>query len=174
MFPIPTHAYNIRYLQFESVVCSLNTFLASVFLIQNTHTYNFKWKNGRHFSHFIIYKKDTKKRCVLRFDLKTCKVSDDVLGPLLFSVYASPVGDVITSHQIQYHQYADDLQLYTALHPRQSYNFRELTACVNDVARWFLENNLLLNPTKTEAILFGTDQCLRSINHSTGLTLLAL
>ena len=41
--------------------------------------------------------------------------------------------------------------------------------CVNDVARWFLENNLLLNPTKTEAILFGTDQRLRSINHSTGV-----
>jgi len=76
-------------------------------------------------------------------------------------VYASPVGDVITSHHIQYHQYADDLQLYTALHARQSYDFRELTACVNDVARWFLENNLLSNPTKTEAILFGTDQHLR-------------
>jgi len=39
---------------------------------------------------------------------------------------------------------------------------------VNDVPRWFLENNLLLNPSKTEAILFlfGTDQRLRSINHS--------
>jgi len=97
-----------------------------------------------------------------------------VLGTLLFFVYASPVGDVITSHQIQYHQYADDLQLYTALHAMQSYDFRELTACVNDVARWFLENNLLLNPTKTKAILFGTDQRLRSTNHSTGVDVVGL
>jgi len=72
----------------------------------------------------------------------------------LFSVYSSPVGDVVTSHQIHYHQYADDLQLYTALHSRQSCDFRELTVCVNDVATWFLEKNLL-NRTKNEAILFA-------------------
>ena len=28
--------------------------------------------------------------------------------------------------------------------------------CVKDVARWFLENGLLLNPAKTEAVLFWT------------------
>jgi len=28
--------------------------------------------------------------------------------------------------------------------------------CVEDVACWFLENRLILNPTKTEAVLFGT------------------
>jgi len=28
--------------------------------------------------------------------------------------------------------------------------------CVNDVAPWFLKNGLLLNPNKTEAVLFGT------------------
>jgi len=49
-------------------------------------------------------------------------------------------------------------QLYAALHSRQSCDLRELTACDNDIDRWFLEYNLLLNPTKTEAILFGTDQ----------------
>ena len=92
----------------------------------------------------------------------------------MFSVYASPVGDFITSHQIQYHQYADDLQLYTAFHTRQSYDFQELTACVSDVARWFLENNLLLNPTKTEAVLFGTDQRLSSINHCSGVDVVGL
>jgi len=31
-----------------------------------------------------------------------------------------------------------------------------VTMCVDDVARWFLENGLLLNPTDTEAVLFST------------------
>jgi len=33
---------------------------------------------------------------------------------------------------------------------------RSVSICVEDVARWFLENGLLRNPTKTEAVLFGT------------------
>jgi len=37
-----------------------------------------------------------------------------------------------------------------------SVSFGKVSLCVDDVCRWFLENVLLLNLSKTEAVLFGT------------------
>jgi len=79
-----------------------------------------------------------------------------VLGPLLFAMYISPVGNVVAAHSLLYHQYADDTQLYMSVRPNADGIFTAISRCVEDVARWFLENRLLLNPSKTEAVLFGT------------------
>ena len=40
--------------------------------------------------------------------------------------------------------------------PRADVTYKTVSECVEDVARWFLENGLLLNPAKTEVVLFGT------------------
>jgi len=79
-----------------------------------------------------------------------------VLGPLLFAMYTSPVGNLISAHNLHHHQYADDTQLYMAVRPSVNVTYTGISECVADVSRWFLENGLLLNPTKTEAVLFGT------------------
>jgi len=40
-----------------------------------------------------------------------------VLGPLLFSIYTSPVSVIAQSQHVSQHQYADDTQLFLALSP---------------------------------------------------------
>ena len=71
-------------------------------------------------------------------------------------MYVSPIDDVVRAHQVHYHQYADDLMLYTALTPSMFYDISSITECTDDVSAWFMENALLLNPGKTEAVIFGT------------------
>ena len=83
------------------------------------------------------------------------------LGPRTDTVWhvgyvsISPVGDVIRVH---YHQYADDMQLYVSLRSQDCVTIPRLEQCATDVSRWFTENAPLLNPTKTEAVIFGTSQ----------------
>ena len=74
-----------------------------------------------------------------------------VLGPLLFTMFTTPVGHLISSLNMSYHQYADNTQLYTSIDPTSSCDISLLSNCANAVTRWHLENGLLLNPTKTEA-----------------------
>ena len=74
-----------------------------------------------------------------------------VLGPLLFSLYTTPLGQVI-----KYHFYADDTRLFIHLSPDDSLkSFDRLKSCLNDIQVWMSENKLKLNPDKTEFIVFG-------------------
>jgi len=77
------------------------------------------------------------------------------LGALLFGMYVSPIGDVISQHNVEYHQYADDMQLYVSLSPADFGDLSTIESCASDVSRWFVENAHLLNPTKTEAVIFS-------------------
>ena len=81
-----------------------------------------------------------------------------VLGPILFSLYTTPLSKVIQNHPgIHFHFYADDTQLYVHLtHKHATLGFERLKNCLDDVRKWFSVNKLKLNPDKTEFILFGS------------------
>ena len=43
-----------------------------------------------------------------------------VLGPILFTMYTVPLGDITKQHNIMHHFYADETQLYVTLDPNQT------------------------------------------------------
>ena len=85
-----------------------------------------------------------------------------VLGPLLFTAYVSPVGDLIEAHGVSYHQSADDTQLLVALDSGDAAPLEALARCSADVRLWFLQNDLQLNADKSEVVILGTEPQLRS------------
>ena len=74
---------------------------------------------------------------------------------MLFNMYILPIADIFERHQIRYHIYADDNQLYAACPSLNHADaLRKIDECVCDIRRWLNCNHLLLNEMKTEAILF--------------------
>ena len=91
-----------------------------------------------------------------------------VLGPILFTIYVSPIAQIVSSYGVNQQQYAEDAQLILFLPLASlSSSHGSLQRCVSSLHSWFLHNGLVLNPTKTEAICFGTNPRLKSLSNLT-------
>ena len=93
-----------------------------------------------------------------------------VLGPFLFSVYVSPVADIIASFDVQHHQYADDTQLYTAVKSGvDSESIKKLEQCSRAVRDWYAINGMLLNPDKSEVLLVARKSIAKTFAGGSGV-----
>ena len=83
---------------------------------------------------------------------------DNVPGPLLFSLYTTPLSLIISKHKvIKFHFYADDSQIYVHLSQKNaSAVFEQLNRCVDDVKEWMPTSRLKLNSDQTEFIICGS------------------
>ena len=89
------------------------------------------------------------------------------LGPKTFIAYTEDVDNVFSSHQLDHHSFADDIQAYIHTVPSNANTIGpRLQQCISDVADWCGSRRLQLNALKTELMWFGSSAALNSLSQS--------
>ena len=88
-----------------------------------------------------------------------------VLGPILFNIYIRSIYSTVTSKSFNIHGFADDHQIYKSFNPEDEYQVlcHDLPKCFQEIEKWMSEHFLLLNPGKTEIIVFGPKKVLTDL-----------
>ena len=80
-----------------------------------------------------------------------------VFGPLLFTLYTTPLSKIISRHNVCHHLYAEDTQIYITLSKSEpDMSLALLQDCLLGVGDWMRSSKLKLKPDKTEVLLFRT------------------
>ena len=77
-----------------------------------------------------------------------------LLVPILYSMYTSPITDIISKHNMNHHFYADDSQIHWSFKPtaagEPTTSKLRIESCIHDVNNGMSTNKLMLNHDKTE------------------------
>ena len=106
-----------------------------------------------------------------KFDLSCGVPQGSIIGPRVFTMYAQYVACIIKRHKLNYHIYADDVQIYMFFNPKvpgdAACTIFKLLSCVNELRTWLLNNMLKLNDSKTEFFISASPHNMARLSNIT-------
>ena len=95
-----------------------------------------------------------------------------MLGPVLFTMYITPLDHVISHYNTLYHLFSDDKQLHKSFSPEHFAKLLlDILSCAESVRDWMACNRLRMNNDKTKIMPAGTKVKLKSVPQTSSLTL---
>ena len=74
------------------------------------------------------------------------RLQGSVIGPFLFCLYTTSISQIITTHDVSDHMYADDTQVYIELSQSDTHkSISSLSDCLTDISLWMKSSKLRLS-----------------------------
>ena len=93
-------------------------------------------------------------------------IQGSVLGPVLFTLYTTSLGDICRKYNLDFQPYADDQKLYITFKLTKRIQIASIEyqePCITEIRSWMGENLLKLSGDKTEVITIGTQEQLAKV-----------
>ena len=88
------------------------------------------------------------------------------LGPVLFTTYHLPLGDILRKSGVQFHCYADDTQLfYIPFSQNDNSCLGSIEESISEIQIWMKANFLKLNAEKTKMIILSSPYFAKARTH---------
>jgi hypothetical protein len=85
-----------------------------------------------------------------------------ILGPLLFTIYMNDLPKVVSNCNVE--SYVDDTKTFISFSLSEAdLGLLSLSQDLRNIAEWCCSNKLLINPTKTEFMIFGMEKSIKNL-----------
>ena len=93
--------------------------------------------------------------------LKSGIPQGSVLGPILFTIYRAPIGDICRNNHVEFHLYADDTQIYFSFKPsilNSKFScIARIEKCIDKINIWMTQTFLNWTVTKQNSSCLAPD-----------------